>query len=182
MWKKEDAKPQGVSDSPVAPVSSAPVSSNNPVSTPATPAAIPVSPRGAACISHGIKIKGEVTGSEDLYVDGVVEGKLTLTTNSCLTVGPNGSVKADLNAREIIVRGKVEGKITARDKVQLGSTGQVTGEVQTDRLTIEDGALLRGKVEAGKQLSKAPEAKAAAATATSKSSDSMSMSSGTAAN
>jgi cytoskeletal protein CcmA (bactofilin family) len=91
-------------------------------------------------------------------------------------------VKADLNAREIIVRGKVEGKITARDKVQLGSTGQVTGEVQTDRLTIEDGALLRGKVEAGKQLSKAPEAKAAAATATSKSSDSMSMSSGTAAN
>ena len=182
MWKKEDAKPQGVSDSLVAPVSSAPVSSNNPVSTPATPAAIPVSPRGAACISHGIKIKGEVTGSEDLYVDGVVEGKLTLTTNSCLTVGPNGSVKADLNAREIIVRGKVEGKITARDKVQLGSTGQVTGEVQTDRLTIEDGALLRGKVEAGKQLSKAPEAKAAAATATSKSSDSMSMSSGTAAN
>ncbi len=182
MWKKEDAKPQGVSDSPAAPVSSAPVSSNNPVSTPATPAAFPVSPRGAACISHGIKIKGEVTGSEDLYVDGVVEGKLTLTTNSCLTVGPNGSVKADLNAREIIVRGKVEGKITARDKVQLGSTGQVTGEVQTDRLTIEDGALLRGKVEAGKQLSKAPEAKAAAATATSKSSDSMSMSSGTAAN
>ena len=181
MWKKEDAKPQGVSDSLVAPVSSAPVSSNNPVSTPATPAAIHVSPRGAACISHGIKIKGEVTGSEDLYVDGVVEGKLTLTTNSCLTVGPNGSVKADLNAREIIVRGKVEGKITARDKVQLGSTGQVTGEVQTDRLTIEDGALLRGKVEAGKQLSKAPEAKAAAATATSKSSDSMSMSSGTAA-
>jgi len=182
MWKKEDAKPQGVSDSLVAPVSSAPVSSDNPVSTPATPAAFPVSPRGAACISHGIKIKGEVTGSEDLYVDGVVEGKLTLTTNSCLTVGPNGSVKADLNAREIIVRGKVEGKITARDKVQLGSTGQVTGEVQTDRLTIEDGALLRGKVEAGKQLSKAPEAKAAAATATSKSSDSMSMSSGTAAN
>ena len=182
MWKKEDAKPQGVSDSLVAPVSSAPVSSNNPVSTPATPTAIPVSPRGAACISHGIKIKGEVTGSEDLYVDGVVEGKLTLTTNSCLTVGPNGSVKADLNAREIIVRGKVEGKITARDKVQLGSTGQVTGEVQTDRLTIEDGALLRGKVEAGKQLSKVPEAKAAAATATGKSSDSMSMSSGTAAN
>src|SRR5713101_7320040 len=147
MWKKEDAKPQGVSDSPVAPVSSAPVSSNNPVSTPATPTAIPVLPRGAACISHGIKIKGEATGSEDLYVDGVVEGKLT-----------------------------------ARDKVLLGSTGQVTGEVQTDRLTIEDGALLRGKVDAGKQLSKVPEAKAAAATATSKSSDSMSMSSGTAAN
>src|SRR6059036_2189595 len=181
MWKKEDAKLEGVSGNSATPVNSAALSSPATASTPSISSALPNSSRAAACISHGIKIKGEVTGSEDLYVDGVVEGKLTLTTNSCLTVGPNGSVKADLNAREIIVRVKVEGKITARDKVQLGSTGQVTGEVQTDRLTIEDGALLRGKVEAGKQLSKAPEAKAAAATATSKSSDSMSMSSGTAA-
>src|SRR3989475_11011921 len=171
MWKKEDAKLEGVSGNSATPVNSAALSSPATASTPSISSALPNSSRAAACISQGIKIKGEVTGSEDLYVDGVVEGKLTLTTNSCLTVGPNGSVKADLNAREIIVRGKVEGKITARDKVQLGSTGQVTGEVQTDRLTIEDGALLRGKVEAGKQLSKAPEAKAAAATATSKSSD-----------
>src|SRR2546426_11656754 len=182
MWKKEDAKLEGVSGNSATPVNSATLSSPATASTPSISSALPNSSRAAACISQGIKIKGEVTGSEDLYVDGVVEGKLTLTTNSCLTVGPNGSVKADLNAREIIVRGKVEGKITARDKVQLGSTGQVTGEVQTDRLTIEDGALLRGKVEAGKQLSKVPEAKAAAATATGKSSDTMSMSSGTAAN
>jgi cytoskeletal protein CcmA (bactofilin family) len=150
-----------------------------PVSTPAisavTPVSVPVSPRAAACISQGIRIKGEVTGSEDLFVDGVVEGKLSLATNCCLTIGPNGSVKADLNAREIIVRGKVEGKITARDKVELWSTGQVTGEVYTDRLAIEDGALLRGRVEAGKQL-----AKAAAATAKS-SSEVTPVSSGTAA-
>ncbi|HXY25061.1 MAG TPA: polymer-forming cytoskeletal protein [Candidatus Acidoferrum sp.] len=116
--------------------------------------ALPVSPRAAACISQGIRIKGEVTGNEDLFVDGLVEGKLNLTTNCCLTVGPNGTVKADLNAREIIVRGKVEGKVTARDKLQVWSTGQITGEVQTGRLAIEDGALLRGKVEAGKQSAK----------------------------
>ena len=87
-----------------------------------------------------------------MFVDGVVEGKLNLTANCCLTVGPNGNVKADLIAREIIVRGRVEGKVTARDRLQIGSTGQITGEVQTDRLAIEDGATLRGKVEAGKQV------------------------------
>jgi len=141
----------------------------------------------AACISQGIRIKGEVTGSEDLFVDGVVEGKLSLTTNSCLTIGPNGHVKADVVAREVIVRGKIEGKVTGRDKVQLWSTGQVTGEVLTDRLAIEDGALLRGRVEAGRQPqpSKTPEIKASAATAsaTSKAADTTStaLNSGTAA-
>jgi cytoskeletal protein CcmA (bactofilin family) len=172
MWKKEDSKPQGVVESPGAPASTGPVST--PTISTVNSTAVPVSPRAAACISQGIRIKGEVTGSEDLFVDGVVEGKLTLTTNSCLTVGPNGSVKADLSAREIIVRGKVEGKITARDKVELWSTGQVTGEVFTDRLAIEDGALLRGRVEAGKQLAKA-------AAATGKSSEVTPLSSGTAA-
>jgi cytoskeletal protein CcmA (bactofilin family) len=173
MWKKEDSKPQSVAENAVAPVST--VASTTPTISAATPVSAPVPPRAAACISQGIRIKGEVTGSEDLFVDGVVEGKLSLTANCCLTVGPNGSVKADLNAREIIVRGKVEGKITARDKVELWSTGQVTGEVHTDRLAIEDGALLRGRVEAGKQQL----AKAAAATASS--SEVTPMSSGTAA-
>jgi cytoskeletal protein CcmA (bactofilin family) len=122
-----------------------------------------------------------VTGSEDLFVDGVVEGKLSLTTNSCLTIGPNGSVKADVVAREVIVRGKIEGKVTGRDRVQLWSTGQVTGEVQTDRLAIEDGAVLRGKVEAGRQTNKTTEIKASAATATGKAADTTSLNSGTAA-
>ena len=80
-----------------------------------------------------------------------------------------------------IVRGKIEGKVTGRDRVQLWSTGQVTGEVQTDRLSIEDGALLRGKVEAGRQPNKLSEIKASAATATGKTADSTSLNSGTAA-
>jgi cytoskeletal protein CcmA (bactofilin family) len=181
MWKKDDAKPQGVSESSQASINAAPVVNTTSTSAPSTLGALPVSPRAAACISQGIKIKGEVTGSEDLFVDGVVEGKLSLTTNCCLTIGPNGSVKADVNAREVIVRGKIEGKVTGRDKVQLWSTGQVTGEVQTDRLSIEDGALLRGKVEAGRQPPKAGETKAAAATASSKSTDGTPLSSGTAA-
>lgn len=180
MWKKEDAKPQGVADNSPAPAVSSKVPIATPASTPLSSSALPVSTRAAACISQGIRIKGEVTGSEDLFVDGLVDGKLNLM-NGSLTIGPNGFVKADVNAREVIVRGKIEGKVTGRDKVQLWSTGQVTGEVQTDRLAIEEGALLKGKVEAGKQPAKASETKAAAATATTKASDSSSFSSGTAA-
>src|SRR6266403_1528381 len=175
VWKKDDLKPEGISGN------SATSSSTATASRPAVSGAPPTSSRAAACISQGIKIKGEVTGSEDLFVDGVVEGKLSLTTNSCLTIGPNGSVKADVVAREVIVRGKIEGKVTGRDRVQLWSTGQVTGEVQTDRLAIEDGAVLRGKVEAGRQTNKTTEIKASAATATGKAADTTPLNSGTAA-
>jgi len=184
MWKKEDGKPQGVPEISTAPAGapSTPSSSSSPIRE--TPREVPVSSKAAACISQGIKIKGEVTGSEDLFVDGQVDGKLSLT-NGSLTIGPNGNVKADVTAREVIVRGKIEGKVSGRDKVQLWSTGQVTGEVQTDRLAIEDGAMLRGKVEAGKQPSKTGEAQAAAAAggspARGKSSGPISLNSGTAA-
>jgi len=133
-----------------------------------------------ACISHGIRIKGEVHGSEDLFIDGHVEGKLEIG-NASLTVGPNGSVKADITAREVIVRGRIEGKITGREKVQLWSTGHVTGEVQTERLSIEEGGTLRGRVEAGNVQAVSSEARAASAGAGSKAGDSTKLSSGTAA-
>lgn len=180
MWKKEDAKTQQVPPISTVPLSTTPPSPAAPVSSQPSPPPLPVSSRAAACISQGIKIKGEVTGSEDLFVDGLVEGKLNLA-NGSLTIGPNGNVKADVNAREVIVRGRIEGKVTGRDKVQLWSTGHVAGEVQTDRLAIEDGAVLHGKVEAGKPSSKPVESKAAVASASAKSSDASSVSSGTAA-
>jgi cytoskeletal protein CcmA (bactofilin family) len=130
---------------------------NIPVSAP-----LPVSPRAAACISQGIRIKGEITGKEDLFVDGTVEGKLDFG-NASVTVGPNGKVKADISAREVIVRGQVDGKIEGTEKVQLWNSGRVTGEVRTERLAIEDGALLRGKVEAGKAQSRNAETRSKSA-------------------
>lgn len=188
MWKKEDSKPQG---SPEISTASPNISAAPKAGPSANPApitrenseapALPVSPRAAACISQGIRIKGEVTGSEDLFVDGYVEGMLNLSANGSLTVGPNGEVKADITAREVIVRGRVEGKIAGRERVQLWSTGQVHGEVQTERLAIEDGALLRGQVEAGRLVDKNTEARAAAASG-GKSTASMPVSSGAAAN
>jgi cytoskeletal protein CcmA (bactofilin family) len=165
MWKKEDVKSQGVPEN-----STAPVAAVSPITSSATTrdndSALPVSSRAAACISHGIRIKGEVTGSEDLFIDGHLEGKLNLG-NSSLTVGPNGEIKADIYAREVIVRGRVDGKIVGREKIQLWSTGNVAGDLQTERLTIEDGAVLRGKVEieTGKPV-RTLEPRAAAAGAT----------------
>lgn len=163
MWKKEDGKPQGVAEISTTPAGPSSVPSSSVSSFPSreAPKETPVSSNASACISQGIKIRGEVTGSEDLFVDGQVDGKLSLT-NGSLTVGPNGHVKADVTAREVIVRGRIDGKVSGRDRVQLWSTGQVTGEVQTARLAIEDGAMLRGKVEAGKQPVKLAEAAAAA--------------------
>src|SRR5207302_6047345 len=160
MWKKDDAKILGVAENSAAASGFArPLGSDSSNS-------FSDSPRASASISQGIRIKGEVTGTEDLFVDGYVEGKLNLTADSCLTVGPNGNVKADLVAREIVVRGKVEGKVIARDKLQIGSTGEINGEVQTGRLAIEDGATLRGKVEAGKvEMSRSAETKTVAAAA-----------------
>lgn len=181
MWKKEDGKPQGMPEISTVPTGTTSVTPSNSAPIRETQSSLPVSSNASACISQGIRIKGEVTGSEDLFVDGHVDGKLSLT-NGSLTIGPNGKVKADVTAREVIVRGKVEGKVSGRDKVQLWSTGQVTGEVQTDRLAIEDGAMLRGKVEAGKQPGRTVEAQsAAAAGASSAGAKSVSVNSGTAA-
>jgi cytoskeletal protein CcmA (bactofilin family) len=174
MWKKEDGKPQPSGEISTTPAVATNASSSNSPSSREIPASsAPNGSRSEACISQGIRIKGEVTGSEDLFVDGVVDGKLNLT-NGSLTIGPNGQVKADVTAREVVVRGKVEGKVSGRDKVHLASTGQVNGEVQTDRLAIEDGAMLRGKVEAGKQ----PKALDGAATAAAANSASKAVSAG----
>jgi cytoskeletal protein CcmA (bactofilin family) len=169
MWRKEDSKPHGAADAspvPAAPAGVTPIAS--PVAAPKTSHAAPApaanSARSGASISQGIRIKGEVTGSEDLYVDGRVEGKLNLS-NGTLTIGPNGTVIADIDAREVVVSGRVEGNVTGRDRIQLWSTGQVSGEVRTERLAIEEGATLRGKVEAGKVPSKIAEVRAAAAAA-----------------
>ena len=154
MWKKEEVKSQGVPEIAPAISTALPPAAGGPLRDVPT-SSLPVSSKAAACISQGIRIKGEVTGSEDLFVDGHVEGRVNLS-NGSLTVGPNGEVKADIFAREVIVRGRVDGKIVGREKIQLWSTGNVAGDLQTERLSIEDGAVLRGRVEieTGKPIDK----------------------------
>lgn len=97
-------------------------------------------------ISAGLKIKGEITGTSDLTIDGETQGKVRLT-NGRVTVGPSGRVIADIDARDIVVNGTVQGNLKATDSVRLGPSGHVEGSIQTARIGIDDGARLRGNVE-----------------------------------
>jgi cytoskeletal protein CcmA (bactofilin family) len=95
-----------------------------------------------------------VTGSESLYIDGRVEGSINLSGNR-VTVGRNGVVSANINAREIVVLGKVRGNLTASDRVDIRSDGSLTGDVVAARISIEDGAFFKGGIDIRKAGQKA---------------------------
>jgi cytoskeletal protein CcmA (bactofilin family) len=91
-------------------------------------------------------IKGEINGSESLFIDGKVEGTINLPGNR-VTVGRNGQVAASINSREVVVLGKVRGNITATDRVDIRSEGALTGDVTAARISIEDGAFFKGGID-----------------------------------
>ena len=99
-----------------------------------------------AHIGRSVIIKGELSGSEDLYVDGQVEGSIELHSNS-LTVGPNGQVHADVHAKGVIVQGKLEGNIQATERAELTKSAIAVGDIATPRVAIEDGAYFKGRVD-----------------------------------
>src|ERR1700732_673415 len=101
---------------------------------------------GLAQIGKSVFIKGELSGSEDLYVDGQVEGSIALKGNS-LTVGPNGQVKGSVDAKAVVGQGKLAGNIQSSDRVDLRKSAIVTGDISAQRISIEEGAYLKGKVE-----------------------------------
>jgi cytoskeletal protein CcmA (bactofilin family) len=128
-----------------------------PAMTPMSPATPEASPATAArptvmttadqaTIGKSLVIKGEVTGSEALYIDGRVEGSINLSGNR-VTVGRNGVVNANVTAREIVVLGKVRGNLTASDRVDIRSDGSLTGDVIAARISIEDGAYFKGGID-----------------------------------
>jgi len=135
---------------------------------PTTPTAAPsmepspaAAPRNAtlnsqdqATIGKSLVIKGEVTGSESLYIDGRVEGSINLSGNR-VTIGRNGVVNANINAREIVVTGKVRGNLTASDRVDIRNEGSLTGDVVAQRISIEDGAFFKGGIDIRKPGQKA---------------------------
>ena len=109
-------------------------------------------PIDQATIGRTLVIKGEITGSEALYIDGRVEGKIIMP-ESRVTIGRNGKVDASINAREVVVMGKVNGNIECSDRVDVRSEGSVSGDISTVRISVEDGAALKGgiQVHAGDQ-------------------------------
>ena len=128
MWNKDDQR-------------------NEPVAAAGTPAAPPSRPAPSsgggpsAYIGKSISIEGTITGSDDLVIEGRVKGSIKLSDNTLTIV-----VDADVEAKEIRVQGKLNGATKARDRIEIGKTGSVEGEVTTSRIAVEDGAVFRGSV------------------------------------
>jgi len=113
-------------------------------------------------IGKSVVIKGELTGSEDLTIEGHVEGKIELRQN-ILTIGPNGKIKAQVFAKSVIILGEVTGNVTATEKVDLRDNGSVDGDIAAPRVAIAEGAHFRGSIDMQRAGGAKGEAKAASA-------------------
>ena len=101
---------------------------------------------GSTVIGKSVIVRGELSGNEDLYMDGDLEGTITLT-DSRLTIGPNARVVADLNVRDLVVFGNLTGNVKAAGRVELRQSAVVSGDIVAGRLSIEESAVLKGRVE-----------------------------------
>ncbi len=142
MWTSK----QSQTNSPVIPTAQgpgSPIKSSN-----ATPTMRPSSPnaREVSCLGSSLVVKGEISGGEDLQVDGRVEGPISLQSQR-LTVGHTAHLHSEILAREVVIYGKVEGNLRVRDRVEIKKDGSVMGDIATARISIEDGAYFKGRIE-----------------------------------
>jgi cytoskeletal protein CcmA (bactofilin family) len=151
MWKRDDAvKPTPPGAAPAGNVQSAQTNQH----ANAAPASEPVRSsdthrgleKGPVNIGKSVVIKGELTGSEDLTIEGHVEGKIELRQN-VLTIGPNGRIKAQVFAKSVVILGEVTGNVTATEKVDLRDNGSVDGDIAAPRVAIAEGAHFRGSID-----------------------------------
>ena len=159
MWKRDEAvKPTAPSSGPgPAPTPSAPPAAEAAARTPSTP----IEPqrgmeRTTVNIGKSVVIKGELSGSEDLTIEGQVDGKIELRQN-VLTIGPNGRIKAQVFAKAVIILGEVTGNVTATEKVDIRDNGSVDGDIAAPRVAIAEGAHFRGSIDMQKQGGKPAE-------------------------
>lgn len=150
MWKPkpEDNHPMS-SNQPSAPSAVAPVATPNLSTSPREPQK-PSSPTpDRADVGHigkSVIIHGELTGNEDLYLDGEIEGTIDLRDHK-LVIGPNGKIKATISARDVSLHGRVEGNISAGERIELKKGCTLVGDVSTQRIVIEDGAYFKGSID-----------------------------------
>src|SRR5260221_8118061 len=173
MWKRDDAvKPAPPGGGPAA--AGTGQSNQNNVFTPPAPDAARTSDqargmeKGPVNIGKSVIIKGELTGSEDLTIEGHVEGKIELRQN-VLTIGPNGRIKAQVFAKSVVILGEVTGNVTASEKVDLRDNGSVDGDIAAPRVAIAEGAHFRGSIDMQRAAAKpgeTPKAEAAGKPAT----------------
>ena len=164
MWKRDEAAKPSTPASPGA--------SSQPAHAPLAAEPAPTRPvteaqrgqeRSTVNIGKSVVIKGELNGSEDLTVEGHVEGRIELKDH-VLTIGPNGKIKAQVFAKAVIVLGEVNGNVTASEKVDIRDGGSVDGDIIAPRVAIAEGAHFRGSVDMQRKGAQPAQAKPAAAT------------------
>ena len=161
MWKRDDA----VKPTPPAAAAAGRLRVTSAPNINTSPAAEPVRSsdthrgmeKGPVNIGKSVVIKGELTGSEDLTIEGHVEGKIELRQN-VLTIGPNGKIKAQVFAKSVVILGEVTGNVTATEKVDIRDNGSVDGDIAAPRVAIAEGAHFRGSIDMQRAGAK-PEAK-----------------------
>jgi|ERR1051326_8975632 cytoskeletal protein CcmA (bactofilin family) len=174
MWKPrpEDNKPTTMNPNPPAQPASPLAATPSSVAAPQkeTAKAADTHRGDVGHIGKSVQIRGELTGSEDLYLDGEIEGTIDLRDHT-LIIGPNGKIKAGITTRDLVVHGRVEGNVTATGRVELRKSCTLIGDVSTQRIMIEDGAFFKGAIDIKekdtKQETRKPLASAAAAGASS---------------
>jgi cytoskeletal protein CcmA (bactofilin family) len=150
MWKRDEAvkptAPEGSGPAPAPPVK-APLAAEAAPTRPATAGDLQRGQEKTAVnIGKSVVIKGELNGSEDLTIEGQVEGKIELRQN-VLTIGANGRIKAQVFAKAVIILGEVTGNVTATEKVDIRDNGSVDGDIAAPRVAIAEGAHFRGSID-----------------------------------
>src|SRR5437660_11240833 len=138
MWSKQQAVAEPPAVSPSAAASTPVVGFNQPST--GKPSSAPA--RGGALLRASIQIRGEVTGTEDLQIDGIVEGPIRLKGHE-LTVGSNAQLNSEIHAGNVIAYGKILGNVHARGRVDIKKDGSITGDISSARISIEDGAYFK---------------------------------------
>jgi cytoskeletal protein CcmA (bactofilin family) len=144
MWKPNQSGSTPATPEPARPTPPTATPGSDTRTAAGAPGVLPNSEQ--ATIGKSLVVKGEVSGSESLYIDGKVEGAINLPGNR-VTIGRNGQVAANISAREVVVLGKVRGNCQASDRVDIRSEGSLTGDVIAARISIEDGAFFKGGID-----------------------------------
>lgn len=181
MWKPrpEDNKPMPTNPNPLTQNQAPLAATTAPAAPPREASRAPEPHRGdVGHIGKSVQIRGQLTGSEDLYLDGEIEGTIDLRDHS-LIIGPNGKIKASITARDLVVHGRIDGNITATGRVELRKSCTLIGDVKTQRIVIEDGAFFKGAIDIQEKDAKTERKPMAAAAAAGSSMSSGSSSSAT---
>lgn len=154
MWKSQNDRNSGnlnpSSGSTPEPAAAAPAPAKEPTPPPPPP---PRTETAVTHISKTVLLRGSISGSENLFVDGRVEGTIDLPA-SVVTIGVNGQIEAAVTARELIILGKMKGDVVSAERVEIRAQGSLTGDVSSVRISIEDGAFFKGSIDIRKDAGK----------------------------